>query len=180
MRRSYTPSHNMPGCGTPSSRRSVWPSLLKAAARGLALAICLQVAGLPMLSRSARADDMMLMEETRREDSPSYGWLFLGLSLVAFGVAVNDYQETEYNVKKAKDAYSNYVAATTPNDALMYRELTTTYSHRAQAYESTTNAALLIGFALAATTIAIFRSDGKPDDQPLLLSDRTIQWTYHF
>jgi len=146
--------------------------------RGLLLAFCVQFALLPVWAGTARASEMMLMEEQRR-DTPGYGWLFVGLTLVAYGVAVNDYQESQDNIRKAKSAYSSYVASRNAGDAVMYRDLTNTYSHRAQAYESTANAALFMGTVLALTAIAIFRSDGKPD-APILLSARGIEWQYRF
>ncbi len=145
--------------------------------RGLILAICAQLAILPALAGTARADELMLMDE-QRPDTSGYGWLFAGLTLVAFGVAANGYQETQDNIHKAKNAYSSYLIATNAGDALYYRDLTNTYSHRAQAYESTANAALALGLIFAVTTVAIFRSDR--DTTPILLSDRGVQWTYRF
>lgn len=151
--------------------------LARLAARAFVLALCALVAAAALPGRP-RAEEMMLAEE-QRIGSAGYGWLFVGLTLIAAGVAANDYQETEYNVKKAKDAYSNYQAAKDASTALYYRDLTTTYSHRAKSYESTTNAAIVLSLAFAATAVAIFSSSGK-EESPLLLSDRGVQWTYRF
>jgi len=151
----------------------------KAVARGLLIvAIALPMVMAPCLSKSARAADMMLLEE-QKPFSHGYGWLFIGLTLVSYGVAANDYEESQYNLKKAKDAYRNYQHATTADQALAFRNQTITFGHRAEAYESTTNAALIVGSVLALTAIAIFRSEGV-DNSPILLSDRGIAFHMNF
>ena len=121
---------------------------------------------------------MMLAEEQKPLTQNGWGWMFLGLSVIAAGVAYNDYQETEYNVHKAKQAYANYVAAG-PATVTYYRDLTMTYDHRALSYESSANAAALLGAVFFASAIAVWRSSDKADT-PILLSDRGIQWTYKF
>lgn len=145
---------------------------------GLILALCVQLLALPVWSGTARAADLMLMEESR-SDSNRYAWAWLGLSLVSFGVAANDYDESQTNIKKAKTAYANYLSAKTQADALAWRDQTTTLSHRAQAYESTANAAIGIGVLFVIAAIATFRSSG-PDTTPMLLSDRGVELRIRF
>lgn len=150
---------------------------MRAAAQGLlVLAIALPLAALPVAS--ARADDMMLKHDTDYTAN-RYAWLFVGMTLVAYGVAANDYDESQTAITQAKKEYKNYQGATTSSAALFYRDQTVHFSRRAQAYESTANAALLLGSVFALTAIAIFRSDG-PDTGPFLLSDRGVGFTYRF
>jgi hypothetical protein len=157
-----------------TSIRAMWTT-----ARGLlALVIACGIVFGPSVAAPAHAEGLMLMEEPQ-PPSTGYAWLFVGLTLISYGVAANDYQESQYNITKAKDAYKKYVAATTATQALNYRQLTITYSNRAQSYESTTNAALIIGTLFALTAIATFRSDGS-DSGPLLLSDRGITYRKTF
>jgi hypothetical protein len=146
----------------------------------LAVMIAVPVVASPMIARADSTDDMYLMGEQHPIVTNGWAWLSLGLSIVSFGVAYNDYNETEYNVKKAKQAYSNYLSASDPNVVEFYRNQTTTYSDRAQAYESTTNASLFLGTVLAITAIAIWHSDKTTEDVPLLLSDRGITYRIHF
>lgn len=144
----------------------------------LILALCVQLLALPVWSGTARAADLMLMEESH-PDSNRYAWMWLGLSLVSFAVAANDYDESQTNIKKAKDAYANYRASSSQTDALAWRDQTTTLSHRAQAYESTANAAIGLGVLFVIGAIATFRSSG-PDTTPMLLSDRGVALRIRF
>jgi hypothetical protein len=151
---------------------------MRAALHGLlVLAIALPLAALP--GAAARADDDMFLKRDNDYSANRYAWLFVGMTLVAYGVAANDYDASQADITLAKKAYKNYRAAVTPAAALMYRDQTTTFSHRAQAYESTANAALIVGSLFALTAIAIFRSEG-PDMSPILLSERSVGFTYRF
>jgi hypothetical protein len=154
-------------------RRILHRSFKYRAAIGLLAALIgVTALGLPM--RQARADDLML-DDKPFTISHGWGWAFLGLSLVSYAIAANDYTETENNVTKAKKAYKAYQADTVAQNALNDRALTTTYSDRAQAYESTTNAALLLGTIFAATAIAVFRFTPDADsDSPILLSQNSV------
>jgi hypothetical protein len=146
--------------------------------RVLIVALCAQLVALPVWSGAARAAEMMLMEESH-PDSNRYAWLWLGLGLISFGVAANDYDESQSNIKKAKSAYTNYQASKSQADALAWRDQTTTFSHRAQSYESTANAAIGIGVLFIVAAIATFRSTG-PDDTPMLLSERGVELRIRF
>ena len=142
------------------------------------LALAAQLVALPGWPGTARAAELMLMDE-RRTDGSGYAWLFLGLSAISFAVASNDYQETQDNMKKAKAAYDNYRAAKTASDATYYRDQTTGYSNKAQAYESTTNGALVIGTLFFIGAVAVFRA--KPyDSTPILLSQNGIELQFKF
>jgi hypothetical protein len=151
---------------------------MRTAAQGLlALAVALPLVGMP--GAAARAEEMMLKQEEADYSGNRFAWVFLGASLVSFGIAVNDYEESQADITRAKKAYKNYRAASTQAAALNYRDQTIHYSNRAQSYESTTNAALLLGTLFAVTAFAIFRSEG-PDMSPMLLSDRGVGFTFRF
>ncbi len=147
--------------------------------RGLIAALCVQLLALPAWSGAARAADMMLMEESHPEAN-RYAWMWIGLSLISFGVAANDYDESQTNIKQAKAAYAKYRVSASQPDALVWREQTTTLSHRAQSYESTANAAIGLGVLFAIAAIATFRSTGTDDATPMLLSERGIELRIRF
>lgn len=144
--------------------------------RGLIVALCVQLLALPALSGTARAEDLMLLEETHSY-SKAWAWTWLGLSLVSIGVAANDYNEIQFNMKKAKAAYDRYHAAKNASDAIFWRQQATTYNDHAQSYESTTNAALGLAALFAIAAIFTFRSaatENGAESAPMLLSERGV------
>jgi hypothetical protein len=115
----------------------------------------------------ARGADMLLMEEPRK-DFTWYGVLFLGLSVASFAVASNDYKESSDAMKKADSAYSLYKAATTSSDADLYHRKTRKLHRAAAGYESTANAAVLLGVIFGLTGVYSFRN--YDHDAPILMS----------
>jgi hypothetical protein len=126
----------------------------------LALAIALAVA------TPARAE-LMLTDEPRK-DFRWYGVLFLGLSAVSFNVAAHDFRESEKARNKADDSFALYQASTTATDADHYHRQTSHYHRQAVGFESTANAAVVIGIIFGLTGVYSFTNNDR--DTPILLS----------
>lgn len=114
-----------------------------------------------------RAADLML-NEPPRTDYRWYGVLFLGLSALSFSIAQHDYDKSDTAKKKADDTFDLYKAATTSTDADRYHSKTNRYHRQAVAFESTANAAVLVGVVLGLTGIYSFTDNSR--DTPILLS----------
>ncbi len=115
----------------------------------------------------ARAGDLLLLEEPRK-DFTWYGVLFLGLSAASFAVASNGYKESTRSMDDADAAYSKYKLAATPNDADRFHRQTAHFHRAAVGYESTANAAVLLGVVFGLTGIYSFFD--RSHDTPILMS----------
>lgn len=124
----------------------------------------------------ARAD-LMLMEQPRK-DYTWYGVLMLGLSIASLDVAQNGYTESDKALTKAQDSYKLYKAATTSDDANKYHKLTEHYRRRSVTFESTANAAVVVGVILGAAGVYSFFADGNKS--PILVSYNSVTLRYHF
>jgi hypothetical protein len=131
-----------------------------------------------LLSAAAPARaELMLMEEPRT-DFRWYGVLLLGLSIGAFNVAQNGYKESDEALNKADDAYTLYKHAATRDDAERYHKRTARYRRQAVGFESTANAAVVIGLILGASGVYSFFADGS--NKPILVSFDRVEFRYRF
>jgi hypothetical protein len=139
-----------------------------------ALLLCIAVLS---VARPVRADDLMLLEEPRKHFG-WYGVLFLGLSIASFDVTANGYKESDAALKKANDNYKLYKAATTETDATRFHRLTEHYRKQAVGFETTGNAALILGVIFGATGVySLFADD---PNSPILVSAHSIGLRYRF
>jgi len=125
---------------------------------------------------SAMAESML--RERQDTFGAGAGWTFLLLSAGAFAVASNGISERDKWLAEADDSYDAYEAAT---DAAVVKELrqdTQRYLDRAKAYESTANAALVLGVLFALTSYASFTNE--PRESPILVSTNSIAYRYRF
>ena len=138
------------------------------------LLLCVSVLA---LARPARAEDLMLMEEPRTHFG-WYGVLFLGLSIASFEVTANGWKESETALKKANDNYKLYKAATTADDADRFHKLTNHYRKQAVGFETTGNAALLVGIIFGATGVYSLFADNP--NSPIIVSSNSVGLRYRF
>jgi hypothetical protein len=114
----------------------------------------------------ARAE--LTLSEAPRKNFTWYGVLFLGLSLGSFAAAANDYKESNDALDKADASYKQYQGATTSSDADRYHRQTARYRRQAVGFESTGNAAAMLGLIFGVTGVACFFTNDR--DTPILLS----------
>lgn len=136
------------------------------------------MAVLLMLGPAGSAVAESMLREQQDTFGTGAGWAFLLLSAGAFAVAANGVSERDKWLDEAEDSHDAYKAATDPATVKDLRQETQRNLDRAEAYESTANAALVLGVLLALTSYAAFTNE--PRESPILVSANSIAYRYRF
>lgn len=136
------------------------------------------MAVLLMLGPAGTAMAEPMLRERQDSFGAGAGWTFLLLSAGAFAVAANGISERDKWLGEAEDSHDAYEAAADAATVKELRQDTQRYLDRARAYESTANAALVLGVLFALTSYASFTN--APRESPILVGYNSIAYRYRF
>lgn len=136
------------------------------------------MAVLLMLGPAGSAMAESMLRERQDTFGAGAGWTFLLLSAGAFAVAANGISERDKWLAEAEDSHDAYEDATDAATTKELRKDTQRSLDLARGYESTANAALVLGVLFALTSFASFTNE--PRESPILVSYNSIAYRFRF
>jgi hypothetical protein len=143
--------------------------------------VTLLLLGFYLFAPAAQARDLLLYQDTEPgpEALRAYGWTFATLTLVSLGYAALAYTESQNELDDAESNYKKYKAATTTDDALLYRARVVKHHDDAEAAETRANIALTLAAVFALTAYFSFSPEALPSlSVTASLEGPVLEWRF--